>query len=49
MHLCFHDDHGPHQCGCCIDEVHTDTQFKNFHKEMDVPILSSQIDFKELS
>lgn len=42
-HLCFHPDHGPHQCHCGMGVDHTTGEFRDWHRRRGIPVSDHQI------
>ena len=42
-HLCFHPDHGPHQCHCGLERDHTTDEVRAWLEERGIPVLDSEI------
>jgi hypothetical protein len=42
-HLCFHPDHGPHQCHCGIGKDHTTAEYRAWCDERGLTPLDSEI------
>lgn len=42
-HLCFHPDHGPHQCHCGIEKDHTTDEYRAHFAALGITPLDSEI------
>jgi hypothetical protein len=42
-HLCFHAEHGPHQCHCGIGKDHTTAEYRAWCDERGLTPLDSEI------